>query len=263
MSHMPRPSTLLMLVLALGLSAGSKGATFYALAFDQPTTTPFGTIDPTTGVFTQIGSNFPDSAQDIAVSPTGVVYAILETGALVTINTTTAAITTVGTLPSGVQSLAFRPDGTLFGASGTSLYTLNKSTAAGTLLGAMGLGGSGADNIRFDGSTLLVMTTDANSKLYSLNQTTGAGTLIGSSGVNDVSLDAFSGGILYGSNTVGAQNRIVQINPATGAGTEGANMSTEYLFSLASTAAPEPATFLICCAGLALLAGKKFLRPRL
>jgi hypothetical protein len=258
---MPRP--LLLLMFTLGLSASLKATTtFYALAFDQ-TTTPFGTINPTTGAFTQIGSSFPDAADDIAVSPAGVVYAVLDSGSLITINTTTAAISVIGTLPTGVQSLAFRPDGTLFGATTTSLYTLNPSTAAGTLLGSMGLGGSDADNIRFDGSTLFVMTVDTNSRLYSLSQTSGAGTLIGPSGIDDVSLGAFFGGVFYGSNTAGAQNHIAQINPATGVGTEGANTSTEYLFALAPATVPEPATFLICCAGLVFLAGKRIVRPTL
>ncbi len=262
MSHMPGRSLLVIFTLILGFSASLKATTFYALAFDQ-TTTPFGTIDLTTGAFTQIGSAFPDAADDIAVSPTGMVYAVLDSGSLITINTTTAAISVVGTLPAGVQSLAFRPDGTLFGATTTSLYTLNPSTAAGTLLGSMGLGGSDADNIRFDGSTLFVMTVDTNSRLYSLSQTSGAGTLIGPSGIDDVSLGAFFGGVFYGSNAASAQNHIAQVNPSTGVGTEGANTSTEYLFALAPATVPEPATFLICYAGLAFLAGKRIVRPRL
>jgi hypothetical protein len=256
MPHIPRASVCLAFTLVVGLSASLKATTFYALAFDQAST-PFGTIDPTTGVFTQIGSAFANPADDIAVSPTGVVYAVLDSGSLITINTTTAAISVVGTLPSGVQSLAFRPDGTLFGATTTSLYTLNTSTAAGTLLGSLGLGtGIDADNIRFDGSTLFVMTVETNSRLFSLSQTTGAGTLVGSSGIDDVSLGAFFGGVFYGSNAAGAQNHIAQINPATGAGTEGATMNNGYLFALAPASVPEPATFLICGAGLAFLVGK-------
>lgn len=255
---MTRLSLVLTLALVLGSTATVKATTsFYAVPFDEAST-PFGTIDPTTGVFTQIGSNFSDAILDLAVSPLGVVYAVTEAGSLITINSSTAAVSTIGTLPSGVHTLAFRPDGTLFGATTTSLYTLNPTTGSGTLLGSMGLGaGIQGDNIRFDGSSLFVMTTQTNSRLFSLNETSGASTLVGSSGVDDVSLGAFFGGVFLGSNQSGGQNRIVQINPSTGAGTEGATMNNEYLFALAPTATPEPATFMILGIGLAFLAGKK------
>lgn len=242
-------SLVLAALSSLSLYAGDV---FYAVSFTSPNSV-FGTIDPFTGSFVQIGSAFPGLAHDIAVSPDGTVYSVVDSN-LVTIDKSTGVATTVGAVPTNVQSLAFRPDGTLFGASYSDLFSLDPATASGADLGSMGLSAS-ADNIRFDGSgTLYVMSAETDSQLYTVNQTTGAATFIGTSGADDISLGAFLGGAFYGTNQVsGTFDHVVQVNPATGLATEGALTNQIYTFALDPTSVPEPSTFLLLGAGLAVL----------
>jgi hypothetical protein len=238
----------LLLASALSLHAGPI---FYAVSFGSGGV--FGTIDPFTGNFTQIGSPLSGYVHDVAVAPNGAVYALIDAN-LVSIDKSTGIATTIGALPSASESLAFRPDGTLFDATYTDLYTVDPSTADSTLLGSMGLAVN-ADNIRFGGlGVLFVMSAENDSRLYTLNQTTGAATLVGASGVDDTSLGALYGGALYGTNQVGGtEDHIVRIDPATGLGTEGALTDNIYIFALDPTTVPEPSTLLLLPAGLVAL----------
>src|SRR5208283_4425514 len=122
---------------------------------------------------------------DIAYCPTnGTLYGISNTTALVMFNKTNGAITTIGTLVSGIESLAFRPsDGALFGATSSKLYTVNPTNGTATLVGNYGspakLGTTG-QNIRFaqDGN-LYVSNTSTNTDIYRINIASGAATWMG------------------------------------------------------------------------------------
>jgi hypothetical protein len=244
--------------LALGTPALHASAVFYAVSFGSPSN--FGTFDPFTGAFSPVGPGLAGYVHDIAVSPNGTVYAVDGT-TLVTIDKSTGVETTIGTFPAAIQTLAFRSDGTLFGASYVDLYTVDPNTAGATVVGYMGLPAN-ADNIRFGGSgALYVMSAESDSGLYTLNQTTAASTLVGQSGVDDTSLGAFLGGTFYGTNIVGGtDNHVVQIDPNTGLGSEGAITSNTYLFALDPTSVPEPSTLLAAAGGLVLLAVARRIR---
>jgi hypothetical protein len=254
---MPFRFLLLATLLSSSLTLHA-GPVFYAISFKAPEVSPvgvFGTIDPATGAVTPIGPNTPDLSHDLAISPSGVVYAIFGNSLYTIDKTTGIASSPIGVLPADLQSIAFRPDGALFGVTGSDLYTINPATAAGSVIGSIGLK---LDNIRFDAAgNLYTMTAEPNSLLYRVNQTTAAPTLIGASGTDDISLGAFYGGVFLGTNfTAGPQ--LVSVNPLSGAATLGASTDMIYLFALDPTSVPEPGTIGMLGAGLAaLIAGAR------
>jgi uncharacterized protein YfiM (DUF2279 family) len=169
---------------SLAMSARAQNNVVYAAEYNQ-STNRFGTINLLNGNFTKISSFGNALINDIAYCPTnGTLYGISNTTALVTFNKTNGAITTIGNLVSGIESLAFRPsDGALFGATSSKLYTINPATGTATLVGSYGsptkLGTTG-QNIRFaqDGN-LYVSNTSTNTDIYRINIASGAATWMG------------------------------------------------------------------------------------
>jgi len=178
-----------MLLLALLIVASSEPTwadEVYAAEFNQGNNR-FGTINLSTGNFTQLGSLGGTIINDIAYAPDGTLYGIENSATLVTFNLSNGAILPVANFNvGGIETLAFDPtNDELFAATQNSLYTLNITTAAATLIGAygsaQGLGSSG-QNIRFaaDGDLYVTNTsTDGTStNLYRLDLTTGNATPI-------------------------------------------------------------------------------------
>jgi uncharacterized protein YfiM (DUF2279 family) len=169
---------------SLAMSARAQNNVVYAAEFNQ-SANRFGTINLLNGNFTQIASIGSTLINDIAYCPTnGMLYGISNTTALVTFNITNGAITTIGSLVSGIESLAFRPsDGVLFGCTQSKLYTINPANGTATSVGSFGsppnLGTTG-QNIRFaqDGN-LYVSNTGTNTDIYRVNTTNGAATWMG------------------------------------------------------------------------------------
>ena len=174
----------LLVAGGLALSAQAQNNVVYAAEYNQ-STNRFGTINLLNGNFTKISSFGNALINDIAYCPTnGTLYGISNTTALVTFNKTNGAITTIGSLVSGIESLAFRPsDGALFGATSSKLYTVNPTNGTATSVGSYGspskLGTTG-QNIRFaqDGN-LYVSNTSTNTDIYRINTTNGAATWMG------------------------------------------------------------------------------------
>jgi hypothetical protein len=108
------------------------------------TTTPddLVTIDVPSGAVTLVGNTGRAGLQALAFSAGGTLYGWDLGYGLVTINPATAAATLVNpaVVPGSVvdiQSLAFAPDGTLYGAS-DELYRVDTSNGATTLVGSGG-----------------------------------------------------------------------------------------------------------------------------
>lgn len=129
----------------------------------------------------------------------GVLYALSEADDLVTIDTNTLSITTIGSVGTNTSfgGLAYDPNSdTLYmvgGRGNNNLYTVDRSTGAATLVGShgltdlFGLGYDSLNNVLYGGQYA------GGSGLYSLNTTTGAATVI------DPALEEGLGGLAYDS----------------------------------------------------------------
>jgi hypothetical protein len=171
--------------LMLFTSTSAFGQQSYALEFNQ-SNNRFGTINLLTGGFTQLGTEGGTLFNDIAASPDGELYGIINTTSLVTLNTSNGEVmSSVNFNVGGIESLAIAPDGTLYGATQGALYNINPVTGVATLVGTFNnsiIGNSG-QNIRFgyDGN---LYDTDGgvnatSTHLFQINTVNGAATLMG------------------------------------------------------------------------------------
>ena len=171
--------------LMLFTSTSAFGQQSYALEFNQ-SNNRFGIINLLTGGFTQLGTEGGTLFNDIAASPDGELYGIINTTSLVTVNTNNGAVSSsVNFNVGGIESLAIAPDGTLYGATQGALYKVNPVTGVATLVGTFNnsiIGNSG-QNIRFgyDGN---LYDTDGgvnatSTHLFQISMVNGAATLMG------------------------------------------------------------------------------------
>jgi hypothetical protein len=157
----------------------------YALEFNQSDNL-FGTINLATGSFTEIADEGGTLFNDIAAAPDGTLYAINNSTSLITLNPANGSI--LASVPfsvSGIESLAIGPNGTLYGASQSALYTVNAANGQTTLVGAFNnslLNGAG-QNIRFAADGNLYDTdggTSAlNTDLFQISLATGLASTMG------------------------------------------------------------------------------------
>ena len=215
------------------------------------------TIDPLTGATTLVGS-MGTVMTDIAEykgSMFGVSFPSSGPVSLYSVNPETGASTLIGSTGVYINALEFGTDGTLFGAGGApgcgpsstnptpcdSLYELNVSTGAATLVGSGVYNSSG--DLAFDGASLY-LTSSLNSstdQLFSVDATNGSGSLVGNIGFAEVFGLAFdaSTSTLYGFNDVG--NNVIGINPTTGLGTSVATYSSNFeIYGATTDTVPEP-----------------------
>ena len=157
-------------------------------------------IDPTTGAPTLVGpitvGPTPVSITGLAFHPTThVLYVVTGNGnlfgRLVTIDTSTGAATDVGSLGIGscriVGDIAFRADGTLFGAgpcgpsaSAGNLYTIDLTTGAATFVGGIPILGNGTgfgltfSPLAATPQKLFLLPERTNQNMYVINPANGA-----------------------------------------------------------------------------------------
>ena len=256
----------------LYVATGSKGASGVLY-----------TVDPLTAASTMVG---PITTSAGAIGMTGLAFDPLNgvlygiTGLespnsprnLVTINPATAAATVVGTLTStfgttGLTDISFRSDGTLFGISPSTLYTINLGTGALTSIGSTGENPPGG-GLAFNSSGTLYSAGIATGTVDTLNTSTGARavgpTMTGAPHAGSLgammALGFSSATTLYAANSAREQNgatittvNLVTINPGTGVVTNIGALPGN-VDALTFSPVPEPSSMALLGLG-ALIAG--------
>lgn len=209
-------------VAVAGAMFGSAAPAWGATVFILSGTGELGQVDVATGVVLSSPIDADISGlQDIAFSPDGVLYGITFTR-LMRIDQRTGITTEVG--PHGISNgnaIVFGSDGTLFATGGneTDLFRLNRYSGEATRLGSIGIE-SEKGALAFMGDSLYVGSS--NDVLYRIDLSVGTwGTRIGSIGWSDVRGLCSDAGRLYAISST----TIIELNPATGRGTEVSNYS--------------------------------------
>ncbi len=240
----------------------------------------FGTLNVTTGAFTQIGPTTTDPLGGLVHGPNGSLLGVSFGGNLDSVNPATGAVSVVG--PTGLgPALATAPfstgalNGTVYETDGSNnLYAINTTTGIATKIGATGLPQCPSvtnpddigDEALFSADGKLYLTFDAFDavtnaivdapELYQLNPTTGAATLIGPTAFGlDAGLDL--NGTVYGFTSA---NTVLSLNLANGSTTFVTNYDAGALdITGAAAATPEPASFGLAAIGIAaaLAAGRR------
>jgi hypothetical protein len=188
-----------LVTACLGVSAVPAAAgTIYSVFYDSR----FGTIDSTTGAFTQTGTLPIANASGIGAFQNELFVQSMG-GELLTVDPATGAATVIGNADLSSTSVIFAGGGNgLFEFdSQSNLYSINPATGAATLIGATGLpaNNSGWDTSMSDDGTNLFVTAGgggAIDELYEVNATTGLATDLGSTGVSGIAGSAIVGDYL-------------------------------------------------------------------
>jgi hypothetical protein len=149
----------------------------------------FGSINPATGAATVIAAQGSLNMWGLAANPSlNLFYTVdLDAGNVLKSITPAGVITTIGATGVGFfgTGMAFRASTNTLFATGFdgSLYTINTTTGAATIVGSTGLSFTNAwQGLAFDGSGTLFLNAADNDNLYTINTTTGAATLVGANG---------------------------------------------------------------------------------
>ena len=194
----PSLKTLASALMITGYLA-TAGAASVFIETDQD---QFGTLDPTTGAYHQIGTTSV-LLGGLGYGPGGQLYGIDVAGDLYAVNTANANLTLIGATGLGTASkgwsMGSTSDGTLYANWDGSSYVVNPTTAAASLLGSLGY--ITGDGMNGDASGhLYIGLNNGTVGLASFNRTTGLASLVGSPNSDYHALFgmAYSGGTMYG-----------------------------------------------------------------
>lgn len=261
-----------VLVAVLAFLLGSAGrAQASGLVYVAGSGNEFGTLNLTTGAFTQIGTlNLPvgDQIFGMGFGADGNLYALDGTtpnAELYRINTATAQVTAIGQIGQSAVGAATDASGKMYAlnqsVTNSSFYTMLPPSTTTNNVGLTGISSQGLVAVTADGSQLFTTGIDNTTGTYdldSINLATGAATDIGDTGFYEIA-GLFVQSTLYGFDD--ATNAIVTINTTTGAATQVATydlLNDDSIFAAAtpagSIAVPEPASLtLLATGGLGLL----------
>jgi archaellum component FlaF (FlaF/FlaG flagellin family) len=207
---------LLIIVFLLVMSAAASAQDPMAYEFVGRSDN-WGTIDLTTGAFSQTG-NTGELITGLGVGPGGLLYGGLFGGTtLYQVNPSNGSVTTVGTSGlSGYYDMGSTTSGVYAFDNSANVYSVNTTTGATTLVGSTGLSMSGTTGTSTGSDTLYFI--DGVGDLYSINTSTAAAAEIGSTGLTAVGAMVFENGTLYAGNNSPTLS-IYTLDPTTGAAT--------------------------------------------
>ena len=207
--------SLIGLVLFLTIQPAARAQ---STVFAMTNTGVFGTLNLSSGAFTQLGNS--------GVAPAGMASF---GNSLFTAAQHTLYLVNPGNgnlSPVGNGSITYYDLGAIASnlyAIGTdnNLYSINAGTGASTVIGPIGLDVfHSTSGLSSNGPALyLTVDTGSGSVLYSVNTTTGAATAIGNTGLNQIDSMVYVNGLLYAA----PHNTLYTLNTATGASTFVAN----------------------------------------
>jgi hypothetical protein len=184
-------------------------------------------VDLPAGVVTRIGSTRGIELDDIALDPHGTLYGV--GSALYTVDTKTGAPTVVAMLSLGVplNALDFAADGTLYGAGGSDVYTIDLKTGKLEQVATYPVPYTSSGDLAIIGNQLLATVTGSpgTDTLLSIDLTTFETTVIGQTGFIQIYGLAAYGTQLFGYTSAG---QVLQIDPTTAKSTVLAKTSTTF-----------------------------------
>jgi hypothetical protein len=276
-----RPTLIFSLAFASLTALANAGPLVYVVTFNgqfgTPTPGEFGSIDPTTGVYNQIGPSIADPLGGLVLGPSGYI-GVSFSGNLDSVNPATGAITVIGA--TGLGSLALDTaavNGTVYETDlNQNLYTINPATGAATIIGSTGIDPAPTDPADlFDESlfsvggnlyatwdsfnaTTLALIDDP--ELYRINTTTGVATEVGPTARQiDAAIEV--NGTVYAFTATNTP-QVLSLDLATGDTSVVTNYDPAAFFIGGAAATPEPAPFALAGIGLAAIIVSRLRRRR-
>jgi hypothetical protein len=270
------------LALILCTASASAGPLVYAVSTNYNTfTAQFGTMDLTTGTFSQIGPAIADPLEGLMPGPNGKLLSLSLSGNLDSVNPATGAVSVIGATGLGdLAGVAAEFNGTVYATDlYNNFYSVNTTTGVASLIGPTGLPicpslispvevsdealftANGKLYATFDGINLMNSTLVDSPELYQINPVTGVATLVGPTALG---LDAAVqiNGTVYGLDFgYAGPNTVLSLNLASGSTT----FLNDYVSSpvaggvnsfdvVGVSPTPEPASIALVGIGIALVA---------
>jgi hypothetical protein len=127
-------------------------------------------------------------------------------GRLATVDVVTGNVSLIGNMGAVMTDIAFDPTGALYGLTFSSLYSIDRNTAAITLIGNHSIPGGNALVFAADGT--LYAAGNSSGSLYTINPATGASTSLGNMGFASGGDLAFNGSDFFLASSGGQLIRI-------------------------------------------------------
>ncbi|MFB2839780.1 PEP-CTERM sorting domain-containing protein [Floridanema evergladense] len=239
--------------VVFGSSNIAEAASFYV----STSAGQLGTVDQSTGVFTQIGSGTSPAFTDIALSNEENLFGVTDTN-LYSINKNSGVSSNIGSLGFFMNGLGFNTSNELYGTGDSGFYKINLATGAASLVANIAGFNSSGDLVydRQANRFLATSSEQGSDSLWSIDLN-GTATKIGNIGFLEVYGLAFDDeGSLFGYTSDRQQ---IAIDLTTGTGTLKQNVTglNSLIWGAASlpsssprTSVPEP-TSLVSLLGIA------------